>query len=78
MNSNQKLRYLINRYWEVLNIDNLYENYKLRVFKVKKGSEIPEETKLLHIEQFKYGLQALAEWMDDIKEVRENILKKLG
>ena len=75
MNNNQKLRYLIDIYWLKLWIDNLYHEYKTKVLKIEKASELTEEKKEEIINKFTLWINWLQIWMLDIWEAKEDILK---
>ena len=77
MNSNQKLRFLINEYWTRIDIDDLYTQYKSNVLKIKKGSELAENKKEKLIGEFKYGLQELDNGIISKEDAKHYMTKKL-
>jgi len=77
MTNNQKLRFLINEYWKLIEIDELYNQFKRHILKVKKGSEIAEVEKERLIWEFTYGIQEIEEWRIWVKEAQHIMLGRL-
>ena len=77
MNSNQKLRFVINEYWKWIKIDDLYSKMKEKVFKVKNANEMSEANKESIIQTFKYWLQALEQGVTSIEDAKSDMISKL-
>jgi len=52
MNNNQKLRFLIDKYGELIGISEFYELYKVRYLKIEKAEELNEDKKEEIIQSF--------------------------
>ena len=77
MNSNQKLRFVINEYGKWLKIEDLYSKMKEKVFKVKNANEMSEKDKESIIQTFKYWLQALEQGVTSIEDAKSDMISKL-
>lgn len=77
MNSNSKLRYLIDLYGIKLWIDNLYHEYKTKVLKVDKANELSEFDKQELIDLFQLWLRSIETWMQDVESAKKAILTKI-
>jgi len=74
MNLNSKIRYIIDLYWNELDIPDLYDKYKERVLKVKKANELTPENKIKVLNTFILWLEWLENWMVDKESARNSIL----
>jgi len=78
INTNQKLRFIINEYWKLLNIDDFYTLYKTHKLKIKKASEISETNKLSIIETFEYGIKEIEQLHTNTKQLRNDFFHSIN
>ena len=77
MNRYQKLRYLVNEYWNLLWIDNLYELYKSKIWNIKSSKEFKEWIIDSLIESFSFGIKWINDWFIEIWKERVRILNSM-
>ena len=70
MNTNSKMRYLINIYWDMIWIDDLYTKYK-PLLNIKNAKELSDPTKLKIIDKFKTWIEVL-EKAPEMKDIYKN------
>lgn len=76
MNINQKLRYMVNTYWDLIWIKNLYTSYKKYVLKVWNASSVPERKKQKLIQSFAWWIEELEDMRIDKKQAKQ-IMERL-
>jgi ABC-type lipoprotein release transport system permease subunit len=76
MNTNQKLRFMINKYWELIWEVDLYSKYK-KILKIKNAKEMSDSNKHKVIEQFKVWIKDMEQNPESIEEVKNWLKKEL-
>jgi len=78
MNRYQKLRYLVNFYWDLLWIDNLYELYKTKIWKIKSSKELKDWIIDALIESFSFGIRWIDNWFIEKQKEKDRILNSIN
>lgn len=77
MHINSKVRFLIEEYWKVIWLNDLYKLYKARVLWWKSVKFLSEEKKLELIDYFRDGIRKVDTWIVSKEFALESIKKDI-
>lgn len=73
----QKLRIVIEKYWDLIWIEWLYDMYKSEVLKIESSKELSDFNVKSVTWSFYYWIQEIEEWRIDKEEALNNMRKSL-